>query len=62
MVAIVVTELLICLKFGWNTITKPLPKHIAIWWVVGCCLLVGYTVIKFYCSNRTRFPGRRKSW
>jgi len=60
MVAIVVTELLICVKFGWNTITKPLPKHIAIWWVVGCCLLVGYTVIKFYLLKPNKIPHPEK--
>jgi len=31
LVTIVSTELLICLKFGWETVTKPLPKHIALW-------------------------------
>ena len=28
LLAIVVTELLICVKFGWETITKPLPRSI----------------------------------
>jgi phosphatidylserine synthase 2 len=31
LITIVCTELLVCLKFGWETVTIPLPKHIALW-------------------------------
>jgi hypothetical protein len=34
--------------FRWSTITKPLPRHIALWWVLGAALLLVYTVVKFY--------------
>ena len=43
---IIMTELLICIKFGWSTITKPLPRHIAMWWVLGATLLIVYTFVK----------------
>ena len=33
-------------QFGWATITKPLPRHIALWWVLGALILVGYTFVK----------------
>jgi len=58
--AIVITELLICIKFGWATITKPLPRHIAIWWVVGATLLLGYTVVKFYLLKPNHVPKPEK--
>ena len=32
----------------WATITTPLPRHIALWWVLGAGLLLVYTVVKFY--------------
>jgi phosphatidylserine synthase 2 len=46
--AIIITEFLIVLKFDWNTVTKPLPQPIAIFWVLGLLCLVGWTVLKFY--------------
>ena len=46
LILIIMTELLICMKFGWNTITKPLPRHIAMWWVLGATLLIVYTFVK----------------
>lgn len=46
--AVIITEFLIVVKFDWNTVTKPLPKPIAIFWVLGLLGLVGWTVLKFY--------------
>ena len=60
LVAIVVTELLICIKFGWSTITKNLPRHIALWWVLGAGLLLIYTVIKFYLLKPDYIPKPEK--
>jgi len=57
---IVVTELLVCLKFGWSTVTKPLPRHIALWWVLGAALLVVYTVVKFYLLKPDHLPKPEK--
>ncbi|XP_023330653.1 phosphatidylserine synthase 2 [Eurytemora carolleeae] len=60
LLAIVITELLICFKFGWQTITKPLPKHIALWWVLGGVLLVVYTFVKFYLLKPNHIPRPEK--
>merc|ERR1719370_293899 len=59
-ITIVVTELLICIKFGWATITKPLPRHIAMWWVLGAALLLIYTVVKFYLLKPNHIPKPEK--
>jgi len=59
-ITIVVTELLICIKFGWATITKPLPRHIALWWVLGAALLLVYTVVKFYLLKPNHVPQPEK--
>ena len=45
---IICTEVLICVKFGWDIITKPLPIPIILWWLsFGFGLLV-YAAVKFY--------------
>jgi len=46
--AIIVTELLICLKFDWETVTKPLPNHITVAWIIGFVILLLWTVWHFY--------------
>ncbi|GFO03339.1 phosphatidylserine synthase 2, partial [Plakobranchus ocellatus] len=46
--AIIITEFLISLKFDWKTMTKPIPTHMAVFWVVGLLGLIVWTVIKFY--------------
>ncbi|XP_060556439.1 phosphatidylserine synthase 2-like [Ruditapes philippinarum] len=51
MIAIVITELLVTVKFDYETITKPLPKTIAYFWILGFLGLVGYTVWKFYIKR-----------
>ena len=61
LIAIVVTELLICIKFGWATITQPLPRHIALWWVLGAFLLLAYTVIKVKISSYVLLMARIKT-
>ncbi|KAK6973721.1 phosphatidylserine synthase 2 [Biomphalaria glabrata] len=47
-VSIIITELLIVLKFDWNTVTKPLPKPVAIFWLIGALGLFIWTIVKFY--------------
>ena len=59
-VAIICTEFLICVKFGWDTITKPLPRYIALWWVAGISVLIVYTVVKFKIFKPTRLPKPEK--
>jgi len=46
--AIIITELLITLKFDWATVTMPLPTHISLAWIVGLLSLLIWTVVKFY--------------
>jgi phosphatidylserine synthase 2 len=58
--SIIATEFLICIKFGWDTISKPLPKHIAVWWVIGFGLVFVYTVVKFYLLKPNRIPRPEK--
>ena len=60
LLAIVATEFLICVKFGWDTITKPLPRSIALWWLAGLALLLVYTVIRFYIFKATKLPKPEK--
>jgi hypothetical protein len=50
-VAIIVTEVLITLKFDWDTFTKPLPQHVALGWIVGLVGLALWTVWHFYLQR-----------
>ena len=52
--AIVATELLLCIKFGWATITKPLPGAIILWWLLGLIILMTYTIVKFVIFKPTK--------
>ncbi len=54
--SIVATEFLICLKFGWDTLTKPIPRSVATWWLAGFVLLVIYTFVKFVVLKPTELP------
>ena len=60
LLAIVATEFLICVKFGWATITKPLPRSIALWWLAGLGIAMLYTVIRFYIFKPTKLPQPEK--
>ena len=41
------TELLICLKFDWETLTKPFPPDVAFWWYIFLSALVLWTIWQF---------------
>ncbi len=58
--SIIATECLICFKFGWETITKPIPGSIAVWWLVGLGALVIYTFVKFVVFKPSRLPQPEK--
>ena len=60
LITIIMTELLICIKFGKDTMTKPLPRHIALWWVLGAALLIIYTAVKFYLLKPEHVPKPEK--
>ena len=47
-VTIVFTEVLICLKFDWETITKPFPDDIALYWKIFLTGFVAWTLWQFY--------------
>jgi hypothetical protein len=59
-IAIVCTEFLICVKFGWHTITKPLPRYIGMWWLAGLLGVIGYTIVKFVIFKPTKLPKPEK--
>ncbi|XP_064600429.1 phosphatidylserine synthase 2-like [Liolophura sinensis] len=48
---IIVTEFLITLKFDWELISLPLPRHVVIFWSVGLISLFLYTFWKFYIKR-----------
>ena len=58
--AIVSTEFLICIKFGWDTITKPIPQSVMIWWIAGFAIIILYTFIKFEIFKPTKLPRPEK--
>lgn len=47
---IIITELLIIMKFDWETITKPLPTSVLCFWIIGLLGLVLWT-IWFFCIH-----------
>ncbi|VDP70900.1 unnamed protein product [Schistosoma curassoni] len=46
--SIIITEFLIVMKFGWDIITKPFPRHISIFWSLVLIGLVSWTFWHFY--------------
>lgn len=51
--AIVSTEFLTVARFDWDTITIPIPRHIAALWAVGLSSLVAWTIWNFLISRNT---------
>jgi len=47
-ITIIVTEVLIVLKFDWDTVTKPFPPEVAFWWYLFIGALVLWTVWQFF--------------
>ncbi|CAF3735743.1 unnamed protein product [Rotaria sp. Silwood1] len=58
--AIVVTEILIVLKFDWKTATKPLPFHIVLVWTMIAVGVVLWTIYHFW-FKRFILWGQRKN-
>ena len=48
---IIITELLICLKFDWDTFTKPPPTSVIVCWTVSLSILGLWTVWHFYLQR-----------
>ena len=51
LMAIIVTEVLITLKFDWHTFTKPLPSHVVVGWIIGLAVLALWTIWHFYLQR-----------
>ena len=50
-IAIIVTEILITVKFDWNLITMPIPPHILKLWIIGFSVLLAWTIWHFYLQR-----------
>nr|XP_027199856.1 phosphatidylserine synthase 2-like [Dermatophagoides pteronyssinus] len=55
LIAIIITELLIILKFDFEVITKPLPKHIRYSWIGAIIILAVWTIWRFLLKNTIQF-------
>jgi len=65
--AMMATETLIVAKFAWETITLPLPKHIAISWAIGLSVIALWTLWNFFLSSKVgnmaiEMEQRRRRW
>ena len=49
--ALIITEALVSLKFDWDTLTRPLPRPVAIVWMVGLSALALWTLWHFYLQR-----------
>ncbi|KAL5007110.1 hypothetical protein ScPMuIL_015916 [Solemya velum] len=50
-IAVIITEFLITIRFDWETISKPLPRHISMFWSIGLVSLLLWTLWKFYIKK-----------
>lgn len=48
--AIVATEILICVKFGWDTLSIPFPFHVSAFWILFVSIWLMWTVWNFWPS------------
>jgi hypothetical protein len=58
--SIIATEFLIIAKFDWQTITKPLPRHVFYFWVGCAFLLFLWTIWNFFLRQVTKVLYKRK--
>lgn len=54
--AVIMTELMIVCKFGWETLCTPFPAHIKLFWLCVLVLYISWSLWKF----QMRFPIFRK--
>ena len=50
-ISVLATECSIVLKFDWPLITRPLPTHMAIFWVTFVAAIVVWTLWHFYVNR-----------
>jgi phosphatidylserine synthase 2 len=60
LISIVLTEFLVCIKFGWETVTMSIPRPVVLFWLLGSILLVVYTFVKFEIFKPTQLPQPEK--
>ncbi len=58
-VVIIFTEVLIVLKFDWETVTKPFPLHVTIFWIGFLFVLFAWTVWHFYIKQFIRWQEKK---
>jgi phosphatidylserine synthase 2 len=58
-IAIIMTETLICVKFGRNEFEEPAPTHIIVFWLVLAVVLIVYALWRFLFNRST--ADKRKS-
>ena len=58
--AIVITEFLIVARFDWETITKPLPRHVLVFWICGIVILIAWTIWNFFIARD--FQRNAETW
>ncbi|CAL4090845.1 unnamed protein product, partial [Meganyctiphanes norvegica] len=51
--SIVCTELLLIIKFGWETVTIPFPRHVVILWILFIFTLILWTIWNFFIDPHT---------
>ena len=57
--SIIITELLITLKFDWETITTPLPRHIQFVWILLTVCIIIWTTWHFYLQRLLRHTEKK---
>lgn len=58
-ITIIITELLIVLKFDWETVSKPFPPKIALFWALFISCLVLWTIWQFYLKPLLHWTEKR---
>lgn len=58
-VIIVLTEVLIVLKFDWDTVTRPFPLHVTIFWILFTICIVGWTIWHFFIKRALHWREKR---
>jgi hypothetical protein len=51
LMVMVITELLVALKFDWDTFTKPPPTNVFVFWCVALTILGLWTLWHFYLQR-----------
>ena len=58
-VACIIIETLICVKFGKDEFTEPMPTHISVFWVLFSLALCSYAFYQFFWKRRQPSSNKR---